>query len=77
MKNAAKIWRNFGEDFGPSISREIGGKTFHTNSSTHQDLEFHTAELKFFHSDILGVGGPNDTDPIRKFSIDPGSHTDL
>ena len=46
-------------DFRPSISREIGHKNFHTNSSTYQDLKFHTAEPKFFHSDTLGVGGPN------------------
>ena len=46
-------------DFRPSISREIGHKKFHTNSSTHQDLKFHAAEPKFFRSDTLGVGGPN------------------
>ena len=45
-------------DFRPSVSREIGHKKFHTNSSTHQDLKFHTAEPKFFHNDTLGVGGP-------------------
>ena len=45
-------------DFRPSISREIGHKKCHTNSSTHQDLKFHTVEPKFFHSDTLGVGGP-------------------
>ena len=55
MKNVAK----FSVDFRPSISREIGHKKFHTNSSTHQDLKFHTAEPKFFRSDTLGVGGPN------------------
>ena len=46
-------------DLRPLISREIGCKKFDTNSSTHQDLKFHTAEPKFFHSDTLGVGGPN------------------
>ena len=50
---------NFFFDFRPSISREIGRKKFHTNSSTHQDLKFHTAEQIFFHSDALGVDGPN------------------
>ena len=48
----------FSVDFRPSISREAGRKKFHTNSSAHQDLKFHTAEPKFFHSDTLGVGGP-------------------
>ena len=71
MKNAAKFWRNFKEfketdeilakfwrNFRPSIPREIGHKKFHTNSSTHQNLKFHAAAPKFFHSDTLGVGGP-------------------
>ena len=53
-----EILAKFSFDFRPSISREIGHKKFHTNSSTHQDLKFHTAEPKFFHSDTLGVGGP-------------------
>ena len=46
-------------DFCPSISREIGCKKFHTNSSTHLELKVHTAEPRFFRSDTLGVGGPN------------------
>ena len=50
-----EILAKFSVDFRPSISREIGHKKFHTNSSTHQELEFHTAEPKF---DTLGVGGP-------------------
>ena len=54
-----EILAKFSVDFRPSISREIGHKKFHTNSSTHQDLKFHTAEPKFFHSDTLGAGGPN------------------
>ena len=33
----------------------------HTNSSTHQELKFHTAEPNFFHSDTLGVGWPQTT----------------
>ena len=38
-------WRNFGEifrRFSPFFSRENGRRKFHTNSSTHQDLKFHT-----------------------------------
>ena len=54
-----EILAKFSVDFRPSISREIGHEKFHTNSSTHQDLKFHTAEPKFLHSDTLGVGGPN------------------
>ena len=53
-----EILAKFSVDFRPSISREIGHKKFHTNSSTHQDLKFHTAEPKFFHNVTLGVGGP-------------------
>ena len=53
-----EILAKFSVDFRPSISRETGHKKFHTNSSTHQDLKFHTAEPKSFHSDTLGVGGP-------------------
>ena len=53
-----EILAKFSVDFRPSISREIGHKKFHANSSTHQDLKFHTAEPKFFHDDTLGVGGP-------------------
>ena len=54
-----KYGQKFGEIFRCfSISREIGSKKFHTNSSTHQDLKFHTAEPKFFHSDTLVIGGP-------------------
>ena len=52
-----EILAKFSVDFRPSISREIGRKKFHTNSSTHQDLKFHMAEPKFFHGDTLGVGG--------------------
>ena len=55
----SELLAKFSVDFRPSISREIGHKKFHTNSSTHQDLKFHTAEPIFFHSDNLGVGGPN------------------
>ena len=54
-----EILAKFSVDFRSSISREIGHKKFHTNSSTHQDLKFHTAEPKFFHNDTLRVGGPN------------------
>ena len=54
-----EILAKFSVNFRPSISREIGHKKFHTNSSTHQDLKFHTAEPKFFHSDTLGAGGPD------------------
>ena len=54
----SEILAKISVDFRPSISREIGHKKFHTNSSAHQDLKFHTAEPKFFHSDTLGVGGP-------------------
>ena len=54
-----EILAKFSVAFRPSISREIGHKKFHTNSSTHHDLKFHTAEPKFFHNDTLGVGGPN------------------
>ena len=54
-----EILAKFSVDFRPSISREISHKKFHTNSFSHQDLKFHTAEPKFFHSDTLGVGGPN------------------
>ena len=54
-----EILAKFSGDFRASISREIGHKKIHTNSSTHQDLKFHTAEPKFFHGDTLGVGGPN------------------
>ena len=53
-----EILAKFSVDFRPSIFREIGHKKFHTNSSTHQDLKFHTAEPKFFHNVTLGVGGP-------------------
>ena len=58
MKKFGEILAKFSVEFRPSISRESGHKKFHTNSSTHQDLKFHTAEPKFFHSDTLGVGGP-------------------
>ena len=53
-----EILAKFSVAFRPSISREIGHRKFHTNSSTHHDLKFHTAEPKFFHNDTLGVGGP-------------------
>ena len=55
-EKCGEILTKFLVDFRPSISREMGRKKFHTNSSSHQDLEFHTAEPKFFHSDTLGVG---------------------
>ena len=51
-----EILAKFSVPFRPSISREIGHRKFHANSSTHQDLKFHTAEPEFFHSDTLGVG---------------------
>ena len=57
-----EILAKFSVDFRPSISREIGHKIFHRNSSTHQDFKFHTDEPKFFHSDTLGAGGPNSCD---------------
>ena len=57
-EKCGEILAKFSVDFRPSISREIGHKKFHTDSSTHQDLKFHTAEPKFFHSDTLEVGGP-------------------
>ena len=57
-EKSGEILAKFSIYFRPSISREIGHKKFQTNSSTHQDLEFHTAEPKFFLSDTLGVGGP-------------------
>ena len=56
-ENRGEILAKLSVDFRPSISREIGHKKFHTNSSTHQDLKFHTAEPTFFHNDTLGVGG--------------------
>ena len=52
-----EILAKFSVDSRPSISREIGHQKFHTNSSTHQDVKFHTAEPKFFHS-TLRAGGP-------------------
>ena len=57
-EKGGEILAKFSVDFRPSISREIGHKKFHTNSSTHQKLKIHTAAPKFFHSDTLGVGGP-------------------
>ena len=57
-EKCGEILAKISVDFRPSISREIGRNKFHTNSSTHQDLKFHTAEPKFFHSDTLGVGWP-------------------
>ena len=57
-EKCGEILAKFSVDFRPPISREIGHKKFHTNSSTHQDVKFHTAEPKFFHSDTLGAGGP-------------------
>ena len=58
MKNAAKFWRNIPLIFVLQFPGKLAHKKFHTNSSTHQDLKFHTAEPKFFDSDTLGVGGP-------------------
>ena len=55
-----EILAKFSVHFRPSISREIGHRKFHANSSTHQDLKFHTAEPEFFHSDTLGVDGPKE-----------------
>ena len=52
--------RNFDENVHSFLCFNFQGnsrKKFHTISSTHQDLKFHTAETKFFHSDTLGVGG--------------------
>ena len=57
-----EILVKFSVAFRPSISREIGHKKLHTNSSTHHDFKFHTAEPKFFHNDTLGVGGPKIVD---------------
>ena len=60
-----EILVKFSVDFCPSISREICCNKFHTHSSTHQDLKFHTAEPKFFHSVTLGVAGPKRRLPRR------------
>ena len=43
------------EDFRPLISRKSGRKKFHKKSSTFSMRD----ETKFFHREILGVGGPN------------------
>ena len=48
-----EVLAKFSTDFRPLISIEIGHKKFHTNSSTHQDLKFHMAEPKLFHSNTL------------------------
>ena len=52
-----EILAKFSVDFRPSTSREIGHKKFHINSSTHQDLKFHTAEPKFFHGETWELVG--------------------
>ena len=41
-------------DFRPLISRKRGRKKFHEKSSTFSTRD----ETKFFHREILGVGGP-------------------
>ena len=40
-------------DFRPLISRKSGRKRFHEKSSTFSTMD----EAKFFHREILGVGG--------------------
>ena len=44
-------------DFRPSISRDNGGKIFHTNSSTHKDPKFHRVWTKIL-SRYSGSQGP-------------------
>ena len=61
-----ELLATFPVDFCSSISREIGHKKFHTNSSSHQDLKFHTAEPTFFHSDIWEMVGPNKSPKIQE-----------
>ena len=42
-------------------------------------LECHSGNRKWWRQDRVAAINPpiDDTDPIRKYSIDPGSHTDL
>ena len=49
-KRSELLARNFA-DFRPLISRKSGRKKFHEKSMRD--------ETKFFHREILGVGGPN------------------
>ena len=45
-EKCGEILAKFFADFRPSFSRETGRRKFHTNSSTHQDLKFHTPWTK-------------------------------
>ena len=49
-------------DFRPLISRKSGRRKFHEKSSTFSTRD----ETKFFHSEILGVGGPDGFASSRK-----------
>ena len=53
-KRSEILAKNFA-DFCPLISRKSSRKKFHAKSSTFSTRD----EGKFFHREILGVGGPN------------------
>ena len=52
-KRSEILAKNFA-DFRPLISRKSGRKKFHEKSPTFSTRD----ETKFFHREILGVGGP-------------------
>ena len=57
-KRTEILAKNFA-DFRPFIFRKSGRKKFHRKSSTFSTR----AETKFFHGEILGVGGPKKPTP--------------
>ena len=58
-EKCGEILAKFSADFRPSFSRENRCKKFHTNSFTRTSNST-GLETKFFHCDILGVGGPSE-----------------